>query len=162
MTPTAGNKIVTYNSTFLGVTMFLFGFLKFFNPFRTWFDVQITKSGLPRSSIPMAMAGEMSIGLSLLSASFLGRKRSNLFGPIVSAASVGLIANMGGATYVHLHPEVPADVLPLKIKPPIIPGFVMLLAGVNLFELRRDRQRKCSPRRPSVASTSPTGSPWHR
>ena len=142
MKPTADNKIVKYNSMFLGSTTFLFGFLKFFDPFRTWFDVQITKSRLPRFSGPLGMAGEISVGLSLLSASCCTRKTSNLFSPIVSAASAGLIANMAGATYVHLHPDVPADVLPLKIKPPIIPVFFMLLAAVNLFQLHRDKMRQ--------------------
>jgi len=142
MKPTSDNKILKYNSMFLGSTIFLFGFLKFFDPFRTQFDVQITKSGLPRFSIPMGIAGEMAIGLSLLSAYCFGRKPSNLSGPIVSAASAGLIANMGGATYVHLHPQVPANVLPLKIKPPFIPLFFMLLAAVNLFQLHRDNKRQ--------------------
>src|SRR5579875_3920029 len=67
VTQARGNKILKYNSIFLGVFMFLFGFLKFFEPFRTWFDVQITKSGLPRSSIALGKAGEMAIGLGLLS-----------------------------------------------------------------------------------------------
>ncbi|WP_156659789.1 MULTISPECIES: hypothetical protein [unclassified Mycobacterium] len=134
MKPTS--KILKYNSMFLGSTMFLFGFLKFFEPFRTWFDVQISKSGLPRLCIPLGVAGEISIGLSLLSAAHFGRETSNLFGPIASAASAGLIANMGGATYVHVHPEVPANVLPLKIKPPVIPLIFMLLATVNLVQLQ--------------------------
>lgn len=142
MMPTSDNKILKYNSIFLGSTMFMFGFLKFFEPFRTWFDVQITKSGLPRLSIPMGITGEISIGLSLLSAACFGRKASNIFGPIASAASAALIANMGGATYVHVHPEVPAEVLPLKIKPPIIPLIFMLLAAVNLVQLRRDHWQR--------------------
>ncbi|MEE6139658.1 hypothetical protein SKC41_25440 [Mycobacterium sp. 050128] len=142
MKPNSDNRVLTYNSMFLGSTTFLFGVLKFFEPFRTWFDVQITKSGLPRLSIPMGIAGEISIGLGLLSGSWLSRKPSNLFRPIVAGASAGLIANMGGATYVHLHPQVPADVLPLKIKPPIIPLLVMSLSAVNLFQLRRERMRQ--------------------
>ncbi|OBG54866.1 MULTISPECIES: hypothetical protein [unclassified Mycobacterium] len=142
MTPISDNKAVKYNSMFLGSTMFLFGFLKFFDPFRSWFDVQITKSGLPRLCIPMGIAGEISIGLGLLSAARVGRETSNLVGPIASAASAGLIANMAGATYVHVHPEVPANVLPLKIKPPIIPLVFMLLAAVNLVQLRRDHGQR--------------------
>jgi hypothetical protein len=31
------------------------------------------------------------------------------------------------AIYVHLQPEVPPEVLPLGIKPPVIPLFVLLL-----------------------------------
>lgn len=136
------NKTIKYNSTFLGVFMFLFGFLKFFEPFRTMFDVQITKSRLPRFSIPTGKAGEMSIGLGLLLASRFRQKIPNLDTPIVAVASAGLIVNMGVATYVHLQPEVPANVLPLGIKPPFIPLFVMFLAGVNLYQLNRGRKRQ--------------------
>ena len=107
-----GNKILKYNSLFLGLFMFLFGFLKLFEPFRTWFDIQITKSGLPRFSIPLGKAGEMAIGTGLLSAFFFRQKIPNLYGAITFAASAGLIVNMGIATYVHLQPQVPANVLP--------------------------------------------------
>jgi len=137
---TPGNEILKYNSKFLGVLMFLFGFLKLFEPIRTMFDVQITKSGLPRVSIPLGVGGEMSIGLGLLSASCSRQRISNLSGPIVFAASAGLIVNMGIATYVHLQPEVPAKVLPLGIKPPFIPLSVMFLAALNLFELYRSTE----------------------
>lgn len=142
MKQTPDNKTLKYNSMFLGTAMFLFGFLKLFKPFRTMFDVQITKSGLPRFSIPMGIAGEISIGLGLLSASCFRQKISNLFNLIVFVASAGLIANMGIATYVHLHPEVPASVLPLGIKPPSIPLSVMFLAAVNLFQLYRSNKRQ--------------------
>jgi vacuolar-type H+-ATPase subunit I/STV1 len=139
---TEDNKILKYNSMFLGVFMFLFGFLKFFEPFHTMFDVQITKSGLPQLSIPLGKAGEMAIGLGLLLASSFRRKIPNLYYPIVFVASAGLIVNMGIATYVHLQPEVPASVLPLGIKPPFIPLFVMFLAAVNLYQLYRGNQRR--------------------
>jgi hypothetical protein len=106
------------------------------------FDVQITKSGLPQLSIPLGKAGEMAIGLGLLLASSFRRKIPNLYYPIVFVASAGLIVNMGIATYVHLQPEVPASVLPLGIKPPFIPLFVMFLAAVNLYQLYRGNQRR--------------------
>ena len=142
MTQARGNKILKYNSIFLGVFMFLFGFLKFFEPFRTWFDVQITKSGLPRSSIALGKAGEMAIGLGLLSSLRARQKVPTLYGPLVFAASGGLVVNMGVATYVHVHPDVPANVLPLGIKPPVIPLSVMCLAALNLYQLRRDSKRQ--------------------
>ncbi|WAC92215.1 hypothetical protein [Mycobacterium sp. Aquia_213] len=142
MKQTKENEILKYNSMFLGVFMFLFGFLKLFEPFRTMFDVQITKSGLPRFSIPMGKAGEMSIGLGLLLASCFRQRIPNLYTPIVFVASAGLIVNMGIASYVHLRPEVPANVLPLGIKPPFIPLFVMFLAAVNLYQLYRGRKRR--------------------
>lgn len=122
--------------------MFMFGFLKFFEPFRTWFDIQITKSGLPRFSIPLGKVGELAIGTGLLSAFFFRQKIPNLYRPVTLAASAGLVANMGIATYVHLQPQVPANVLPLGIKPPFIPLSVMFLAIVNLYQLFRDDRRQ--------------------
>jgi hypothetical protein len=137
----ASSNVVKYNSLFLGIFMFAFGFLKLFEPFSTWFDVQITKSGLPRLSIPAGISGEMIIGLGLLSTPFVRKRIPNLYTPLVFVASAGLIVNMGVAIYVHLQPEVPANVLPLGIKPPFIPSFVLLLAAVNLIALRRGKGR---------------------
>jgi hypothetical protein len=134
---TPNNKVLQYNSIFLGILMFLFGFLKYFEPFRTMFDVQITKSDLPRLSIPMGKIAEMAIGLGLLLPSVFRQKFSNLYSPIVFVASAGLLVNMGVATYVHLQPDVPARVLPLGIKPPFIPLFVLFLAAVNLYRVYR-------------------------
>lgn len=135
------SKILTYNSLFLGLFMFAFGFLKLFEPFRTWFDVQITNSGLPRLSIPLGKVGEMAIGLGFLSAPLFKQRIPNLYVPIVFGASAALIVNMGIATYVHLQPEVPASVLPLGIKPPFIPLSVMFLATINLYQVYRANKR---------------------
>jgi hypothetical protein len=131
------NKVLKYNSRFLGTVIFLFGFLKFFDPFHTWFHIQTAKSGLPPLAVPLGIAGEISIGLSLLLASSFRQRIKNLFAPIVASASAGLIVNMAVAIYVHLQPDVPANVLPLGIKPPFIPLVFMLLAGLNLFQLLR-------------------------
>ena len=131
------NKVLKYNSIFLGTTIFMFGFLKFFDPFNTWFHIQIARSGLPPFSIPLGMAGEMSIGLSLLLATVFRERIRSLFRPVVALASAGLIVNMTVAIYVHLQPDVPASVLPLGVKPPFIPLFFMLLAGGNLLQLHR-------------------------
>lgn len=131
------SKLVKYNSILLGTAIFMFGFLKFFDPFNSWFHIQIAKSGLPSFAIPLGIAGEMAIGLSLLLASVIGERIRGLFKVIIALASAGLIVNMAVATYVHLQPAVPASVLPLGIKPPLIPLLFALLAGVNLFELYR-------------------------
>ena len=140
------NKVLKYNSIFLGTAIFMFGFLKFFEPFNTWFHIQIAKSGLPPFSIPLGMAGEMSIGLSLLLATVFRERIRSLFRPVVALASAGLIVNMAVAIYVHLQPEVPASVLPLGIRPPLIPLFFMLFAGLNLFQLFEPRRALASSR----------------
>ena len=129
------NKVLKYNSIFLGSVIFMFGLLKFFDPFNTWFHIQIARSGLPSFFIPLGIAGEMSIGLGLVVATVFRERIDSLFRPIVALASAGLVVNMAVAIYVHLQPEVPASVLPLGIKPPLIPLFVMLLAGLNLFHV---------------------------
>lgn len=130
-------KVLKYNSMFLGVFMFMFGFLKYFEPFRTMFDVQITESGLPQLSIPLGKVGEMAIGLGLLLPACFRHRIPHLYRPIVFVASAGLVVNMGIATYVHLQPTVPANVLPLGIKTPFIPLFVMFMAVVNLYQAYR-------------------------
>ena len=140
MKNTSDNKILKYNSRFLGTVIFMFGFLKFFEPFHTWFHIQIARSGLPPFGFPLGIAGEISIGVSLLLASFFRQRIKSLFTPIVALASAGLIVNMAVAIYVHLQPDVPADVLPLGIKPPFIPLIVALLAGLNLFQLFRTHE----------------------
>ena len=137
MRNTSENKILKYNSRFLGTVIFMFGFLKLFEPFHTWFHIQIAKSGLPPLGFPLGIAGEISIGLALLFASFFRQRINNLVTPILALASAGLVVNMAVAIYVHLQPEVPANVLPLGIKPPFIPLVFLLLAGLNLFQLFR-------------------------
>jgi len=137
---TSENEVLIYNSRFLGTVIFTFGFLKFFEPFRTWFHIQIAQSGLPPLGVPLGIAGEISIGLSLLLASSFRQRIKSLFTPIVALASGGLIVNMAVAIYVHLQPEVPANVLPLGIKPPFIPLVFVLLAGLNLFQLFRTNE----------------------
>ena len=131
------NNTLKYNSIFLGTAIFVFGFLKLFDPFNTWFHIQIAKSGLPPFSIPLGMAGEMSIGFSLILAILFRQRLGRLSTLVVAFASAGLIVTMSVAIYVHLQREVPASVLPLGIKPPLIPLFFMLLAGLNLFQLYR-------------------------
>ena len=44
------------------------------------------------------------------------------------------------AIYVHLQLGVPASVLPLGIKPPVIPGVVLLLGLLTAFAVWKERQ----------------------
>ncbi len=115
-------------SLFLGVLMFLFGFLKFFQPFQGWFEIQIQQSHLPGEAILAGKLGEMVTGclflLPWLRRSLPAKSRDL----ILLLACLMLVTQMCVAIYVHLQPQVPASVLPLGIKPPVIPGFVLLLA----------------------------------
>ena len=120
-------------SLFLGILMFLFGFLKFFQPFRGWFEVQIQQSHLPHQAIVAGKVTEMATGVLFLlpwvQKSLTAKRR----GQLLLIACLLLVSQMAVAIYVHLQPQVPAGVLPLGIKAPVIPGFVLLLDLLTAF-----------------------------
>lgn len=121
-------------SLFLAISLFLFGVLKFVNPFKTWYQVQVLKSGLGETSYWLGIAGEIFIGiLILLTLYFRKRLSKNQFSFSIIVASLAIIVMMMTASYVHLQPDVPASVLPLKIKSPIIPVAFLLLATFNIY-----------------------------
>ena len=116
--------------------MLMFGVLKFANPFKTWYSTQIIKSELPLPKVSFwsGQIGEISVGLALIFILFLESKLTpSTLNKVFSIANVGIIIMMLVAFYVHLHPNVPSEVLPLKISPPIIPGLFLILAVLNLF-----------------------------
>jgi uncharacterized membrane protein YfcA len=127
-------------SLFLGILMFMFGFLKFFQPFRGWFDIQIQQSHLPHEAIPAGKLMEMVTGslflLPWLRRSLTAKSRDQ----ILLVACLILVAQMGTAIYVHLQPQVPANVLPLGIKAPVIPVVVLLLGLLTAFAVWKERR----------------------
>lgn len=130
-------RTVRILSLFLGISILMFGVLKFVDPFYTWFGEQITRSRLPAPAFGLGIAGEIAIGFMLI-APWIARKALEPYRRrMLAFASLGLIVMMLVATYVHLHPDVPADVLPLKIKPPVIPLSLLGLAAFNLVKVLR-------------------------
>ena len=127
-------------SLFLGVLMFMFGFLKFFQPFHGWFEIQIQQSHLPHEAILAGKLGEMVTGclflLAWLRRSLAVKSRDQL---LLIACSI-LVAQMGTAIYVHLQPQVPASVLPLGIKPPVIPVVVLLFGLLTAIAVWKERR----------------------
>lgn len=123
-------KITTW---FLAISMFMFGILKFVNPFKGWYTIQVANSGLGQSSYTLGIAGEIAVGITLFIC-LIYRKRistkSYTFFTTVSYSAIIIMMLTG--SYVHLHPNVPGDVLPLKIKPPYIPVFFLLIALSNI------------------------------
>jgi uncharacterized membrane protein YphA (DoxX/SURF4 family) len=105
----------------LGVSLFAFGFLKFFPPFKDWYGQQILHSGLPELAYPFGIAMELLIGCL-----YIFQPRWQKW------ASLLTMATMLVACYVHLQPEVLAEVLPLKIKAPFIPLMFFAAAAVGL------------------------------
>ena len=113
--------------------MFMFGFLKFFQPIRGWFDVQIQQSHLPHEAILAGKVSEMVVGVLFLLPWLWRSLTAKNKDQVLLIASFILFSQMVVAIYVHLQPGVPASVLPLGIKPPVIPGFVLLLALLTAF-----------------------------
>lgn len=127
-------------SLFLGVLMFTIGFLKFFEPFRGWFEIQIHESHLPQGSILPAKLGEMVVGFLFLLPWLRRSLKAETRDRLVLLASLMLAVQMSVAIYVHLQPQVPASVLPLGIKPPVIPVVVLLLALLTAFAVWKERR----------------------
>lgn len=115
--------------------MLLFGFLKFFQPVRGWFEVQIQQSHLPHQAILAGKLGEMVTGILFLLPWLWKSSTAKTKDLVLLLASLMLVVQMVTAIYVHLQPQVPASVLPLGIKPPVIPAFVLLLALLTAFDV---------------------------
>ena len=132
-------KLANGISLFLGAIVLPFGVLKFFDPINGWYRAQIELGGLPQISYYPGIFGEITVGFLFLLPLFFRRQLGASQKTIRKAASAMLILTMIVAVYVHLQPAVPAAVLPLKIKPPFIPGFVMALAVTNFFMLSKEK-----------------------
>ena len=127
-------------SLILGLLMLTFGCLKIVNPtIDGWFHVQIQQSHLPHSAILMGKIAEIVTGILFL----LPRFRpwpEKWAGRILLIACSSLFLVMLVAVYVHLQPGVPPQVLPLGIKPPVIPLFVLVLGVMVAIPAWKDSQ----------------------
>jgi hypothetical protein len=128
----------------LGSFLVMAGMVKFFDPFYSMFAQQIILSGLPFPFITkwLGQLGEISAGVFLLTSFFItqpvfSRIRHGLF--YVSSGLAVII--MLVAVYVHLLPQVPAEVLPLQSKPPIFTLIVMSMLLVNVYLHRLNTTR---------------------
>jgi len=133
------NKSARIVTAVFGVLMFLPGLNKFFEPAKTKFFTQLTLSELPfpTSSYWLAIWSEVTIGLTLVLLALLENKftpvlRQNLFYFCHLVVSVMMLV----AIYVHLHPAVPAEVLPLA-KPPYMPTAYLLIVSMSIYLNRR-------------------------
>ncbi len=131
------SRRVTILSLLLGVWMFTFGFLKFFQPIRGWFDIQIRESHLPHEAILVGKVSEMVTGVLFLLPWLWRSTTAKRKDQILLIACFILLTQMIVAIYVHLQPGVPASVLPLGIKPPVIPVIVLLLGLLTAFDVRK-------------------------
>lgn len=136
-------KYTKFTTWFLALSLFMFGVLKFVNPFKGWYAVQITNSGLGQMSYPLGIMGEVAVGITLFVCLIYRNQISTKFYNLLTTLSfLGVMVMMLTAVYVHLHPNVPSEVLPLKIKPPFIPVFFLLIALSNIYLSIKARKEK--------------------
>ncbi|HLH36048.1 MAG TPA: hypothetical protein VKX41_15365 [Alloacidobacterium sp.] len=133
------SRLVQILSVFLGILMFMFGFLKFFAPINGWFEVQIQQSHLPHATVLVGKLAEMATGALFLLSRFSSSKQQREY-QILFVACSSLVFEMLVALYVHVQPRVPPGVLPLGIKAPVLPLFVLVLGVVTALVARKQKQ----------------------
>lgn len=135
-TDSVGTKVQKILTGLLGAFMVMAGTVKFFDPFTTMFAKQIALSELPFPILSRwaGQLGEIFAGLLLLMV-MIGDKA--LAAPIKDKAmqlsTLLTTAIMIVAVYVHLLPSVPAEVLPLQSKPPVMTLIILGLTWLNAF-----------------------------
>ncbi|GAL17599.1 hypothetical protein JCM19235_6152 [Vibrio maritimus] len=126
----------------LGAFMVMAGTVKFFDPFTTMFTQQIALSELPFPTLSRwaGQLGEITAGALLMVLMVVSHRLSTRTNDILITASTLLTtAIMIVAVYVHLLPSVPAEVLPLQSKPPVMTLIILGLAWLNAYLYQRNR-----------------------
>lgn len=134
---TKSTRIIT---GYLGAIMLVPGTVKFFEPFKTFFTTQIDKSELPFPTLTFwsGQLGEITVGLTLLAFLFLWKKISpSSAKKIFYGGNLAVTVIMLVAVYVHLHPAVPAEVLPFEKKAPLLTLFTLTMVFLNIYMYRR-------------------------
>ncbi|MDR9827676.1 hypothetical protein RCJ22_18910 [Vibrio sp. FNV 38] len=135
-TDSAGTKSQKILTGLLGAFMVMAGVVKFFDPFTTMFTTQIALSELPFPTLSRwaGQLGEILAGLLLLIV-MVGNKvlATPLRDKAMQLSTLLTTAIMIVAVYVHLLPNVPAEVLPLQSKPPVMTLIILGLAWLNTY-----------------------------
>jgi len=125
------NKTKNFVTALLGGFMVMAGMAKFFLPFADIFAAQIELSGLPFPALSKfaGQMGEIFAGLLYLLILTEGKFiSSKLAAMILNLVTMLTVVIMSVAVYVHLSPNVPAEVLPLQSKPPVLTVLVMFVS----------------------------------
>ena len=138
-------KSVKILSAALGVMMLLPGLAKFTEPFKTFIYQHLTIIGFPFPEVMQYVVkfSEIGVGLSLIFITFYGKELSKtLLNKIFYANNLAVFSMMVVAIYTHLHPGVPAEILPVEFKPPVMPVVYILLVLLNVYFYRFTSSKK--------------------
>ncbi|QIA65112.1 hypothetical protein GT360_16255 [Vibrio astriarenae] len=137
-----GTKVQKILTGLLGAFMLMAGTVKFFDPFTTMFTTQIALSELPFPTLSRwaGQLGEMAAGTLLLLV-MIGQSTlsKSVIDRVMQLSTLLTTVIMLVAVYVHLLPSVPAEVLPLQSKPPVMTLIILGLAWLNAFLYQRRR-----------------------
>ncbi|GEQ85106.1 hypothetical protein ULMS_06140 [Patiriisocius marinistellae] len=129
-------KSVKILTGILGFIILIPGLAKFREPFKTFIYKHLDYIGFPFPEVMQYVVkfGEVGVGLALL---FLAFKEAGLTkkvrGRVFYISNIAIIVMMIVAIYTHLHPAVPAEILPLESKPPVMPIVYIILTVLNVF-----------------------------
>ena len=141
-TDTLSLKVQKILTGLLGAFLLMAGTVKFFDPFTTMFAKQIALSELPFPVLSRwaGQLGEMAAG-ALLLIIMIGGKRMDgeLRDKAMLLSTLLTTVIMLVAVYVHLLPNVPAEVLPLQSKPPVMTLIILALAWLNAYLYKLNR-----------------------
>lgn len=135
----ASNKAINFVTALLGGFMVMAGIAKFFLPFSDIFAAQIALSGLPFPVLSKfaGQMGEIFAGALYLLVLTEGKLiSSKVTAMVLNLATMLTVIIMTVAVYVHLSPNVPAEVLPLQSKPPVITLLIMFIS-LGLWLIRK-------------------------
>lgn len=132
-------KIVT---GILGFIMLVPGLAKFTEPFKTFIYKHLTGIGFPFPELMQYVVkfSEIGIGLLMLFLAFKGASLSpNLRNKMFYLGNLTILIMMIVAVYTHLHPDIPAEVLPMEFKPPVMPIGYIVLVFLNIFLYKKSQ-----------------------
>lgn len=133
-------KTVRILTGILGFIIFMPGLAKFTEPFKTFIYKHLTLIEFPFPDLMQYVVklSEIGVGLMLLFLAFKGATLNySLREKLFYIGNLGIIIMMIVGVYTHLHPNVPADILPLEYKPPVMPITYIILVVINIYLYRK-------------------------
>jgi hypothetical protein len=134
------NKRARILTGILSFIMLAPGLAKFREPFKTLIYKYLTLIGFPLPDVMQYVVkfSEVSVGLAMLFLTFKVHNISQGLRDIVFyLTNFTIIIMMIVAVYTHMDPNVPAAILPMEFKPPIMPISYILLVFINLYLYRK-------------------------
>ena len=134
-------KSVRIITGILGFIMVLPGLAKFTEPFKTFIYQHLKIIGFPFPEVMQYVVkfGELTVGFTLLYLASKGNTiNQKLRKTLFNMANIAVVAMMIVAIYTHLHPDVPAEILPMEYKPPVMGISYIALVLLNFYLDRRN------------------------